>query len=115
MPESAASNSSKPVKNKSEKSASQSDNTNASANTTPSFNNMKNSIPPPVEVSRSVSMNNGKTVYVTKCNSCHALKNPGDYTVEQTYSFLKAEIPKAKLSQKETDEVTAYLIANAKR
>jgi len=60
-------------------------------------------------------MENGKTVFVTKCGGCHALKNPGDYTMDQMNTILKAEIPKAKLSSKEADEVTAYLLANSKK
>jgi hypothetical protein len=115
MPESDANNSSKSSNDKSAKSGSQSTNTNASASSTPSFNNMRNSVLPVQENSRSVSMEQGKTVYVTKCNSCHALKNPGDYTIDQMNTILKAEIPKAKLSSKEADEVTAYLLANSKK
>ena len=114
MPESDANNSSKSSNDKSAKSGTQSATTNTSATSTPSFNNMQRSVPNN-ENSRSVSMENGKTIFVTKCNNCHALKNPGDYTVDQMNTILKAEIPKAKLSSKEADEVTAYLLANTKK
>ena len=114
MPESGANNQSKPVNGKEAKTASQSSNTNAASNTTPSLNNMQRSAPNN-ENARSVSMENGKTVFVTKCGGCHALKNPGDYTMDQMNTILKAEIPKAKLSSKEADEVTAYLLANSKK
>jgi mono/diheme cytochrome c family protein len=106
MPESDANN---PSNEKSAKSGTQ------SATTTPSFNNMQKSVPPPADGPRSVNMEQGKTVFVTKCASCHALKNPGDYTVDQMNTILQAEIPKAKLSSKEAEQVTAYLLANTKK
>ena len=114
MPESGANN---PSNDKSAKSGTQTatTNTNTSATTTPSFNNMQKSAPQPDQGPRSVSMEGGKTVFVTKCVSCHALKNPGDYTVDQMNTILIAEIPKAKLSSKEAEQVTAYLLANAKK
>ena len=108
MPESGANNQSKPVN------GTQSSNSNASSNTTPSLNNMQRSAPS-IENPRAVSMENGKTVFVTKCGGCHALKNPGDYTMDQMNTILRTEIPKAKLSSKEADEVTAYLLANTKK
>ena len=114
MPESGASNQSKSENNKEAKSGTQSANTNTSATTTPSFNNMQRSVPNN-DNPRSVSMEQGKTVFVTKCNTCHALKSPGDYTADQMNTILKAEIPKAKLSSKEAEQVTAYLLANAKK
>lgn len=112
MPGSDANN---PSNDKSAKSGTQSATTNTSATTTPSFNNMQKSAPQPDQGPRSVSMEAGKTVYVTKCNTCHALKNPGDYTVDQMNTILQVEIPKAKLSSKEAEQVTAYLLANAKK
>ena len=114
IPESGANNPSKPANDKSSKSATQPANQNTSATSAPSFNNMQNSAPNN-DNPRSVSMEQGKTVFVTKCNSCHALKNPGDYTVDQMNTILKAEIPKAKLNSKEAEQVTAYLLANAKK
>ena len=114
MPESDASNSTKSSNDKSTKSGSQSTNTNTSATSTPSFNNMQRSVPNN-DNPRSVSMEQGKTVFVTKCNSCHALKNPGDYTMDQMNTILKAEIPKAKLNSKEAEQVTAYLLTNTKK
>jgi len=114
MPESGANNQSKPVNEKGTKTGTQSSNSNASSNTTPSMNNMQQSAPN-IESPRTVSMENGKTVFVTKCGGCHALKNPGDYTMDQMNTILKTEIPKAKLSSKEANEVTAYLLANTKK
>ena len=112
MPESAANN---PSNDKSAKSGTQSATTNTSATATPSFNDMQRSVPANQDNPRSVSMEQGKTVFVSKCGTCHTLKNPGDYTVDQLNTILKAEIPKAKLSNKEGEQVTAYLLANAKK
>ena len=115
MPGSDANNPSKPVNGKEEKTSGQSGNTNTSSNTTPSFNNMKGTQPVIPDGTKPVSLDAGKTVYVTKCGSCHALKNPGDYTVDQMYAILKIEIPKAKLSSKEAEQLTAYFLANTKK
>jgi len=114
MPDSGANDQSKPVNGKEAKTATQSANTNNASSSTPSLNNMQRSVPNN-ENSRFVSVENGKTVFVTKCGGCHALKNPGDYTMDQMNTILKTEIPKAKLSSKEADEVTAYLLANTKK
>jgi cytochrome c1 len=111
MPESDAKNQSGPVNEKTEKTSGQSGNTN----TSPSFNDMKGTQPVIPDGTKPLNLDAGKTVYVTKCTGCHTAKNPGDYTVDQTYSFLKVEIPKAKLSKNEAEDVTAYMIANAKR
>ncbi|HMK24553.1 MAG TPA: hypothetical protein VK483_00885 [Chitinophagaceae bacterium] len=114
MPESGAGDHSKSENSKEAKNGTQSSNTNNASSSTPSLNNMQRSAPNN-ENARSVSMENGKSVFVTKCGGCHALKNPGDYTMDQMNTILKAEIPKAKLSSKEADEVTAYLLANTKK
>ncbi len=115
MPESDANNRSGDGKDKTAKSASKTDDQNISSTTTPSFNNMQSSVPPPMESPRTISAEKGKTVYVTKCSGCHALKNPGDYTTDQWNTILLNEIPKAKLDKKESDDVTAYIISNAKK
>ena len=114
MPESDASNPARSGNDKATNSGSQSSTTNNSATSAPSFNNMQSSIPNN-DNARSVSAEKGKSVYVTKCNTCHTLKTPGDYTVDQLNTILKAEIPKAKLDSKEAEQVTAYLLANAKK
>ena len=112
MPESDANNSSKTGN---EKASKQSANSNTSSTSTPSFNDMKGLQTPIPDGTKPVDLEPGKTVYVTKCNGCHALKSPSDFTVDQTYAYLKIEKPKAKLSNKEDEQVTAYLLANAKR
>ena len=114
MPESDANNPARSNNDKVANSGSQSANTNNASTSAPSFNNMQRSVPNN-DNPRSVSAEKGKTVYVTKCNTCHALKNPGDYTVDQMNTILIAEIPKAKLDSKEAEQVTAYLLANSKK
>ncbi len=57
----------------------------------------------------------GKTVYTTKCTKCHALKVVDNYTVEKWTGILQSMIPKAKLDETESAQVTAYVTANAKK
>ena len=115
MPESGAGNPARSQNDKTANSGSASSNTNTSATTTPSFNNMKGNGSVPNNNNANLSMDQEKTVYVTKCNTCHSLKNPSDYTTDQMKNILKTEIPKANLSKKEADQVTAYLLANTKK
>ena len=117
MPESDANNQSRQASEKEEKTAKQSGTTSSSSdnNTTPAFRNMKGAQAVVPDAAIPGSLDAGKTVYVSKCGSCHALKNPSEYTVSQTYAYLKTESPKAKLDKLEGEQVTAYLIANAKR
>src|SRR2546423_12350499 len=56
----------------------------------------------------------GKTVYTAKCGKCHGLKNTTNYTADRWNSILKAMIPKAKLNDTEAQQVTAYVLSNAK-
>ncbi len=115
IPETGANNPSRPVNEKEMKEGTQTATTNNSRTTTPSFNDMKGSNNDFSEGSRNISMEKGKTIYVTKCGGCHSLKNPGDYTTDQMNNFLKIEIPKANLSKSEGDQVTAYLLSNTKK
>ena len=117
MPESDANNPSKPVNDRSGKPATQIENTNTgtNSNAAPSFNNMQTTGPQPDAGAKTGTMDKAKTIYVSKCGGCHTLKNPSDYTQEQTLNFLRTEIPKAKLSSKESDAVTAYMLENAKK
>lgn len=57
----------------------------------------------------------GKTVYTTRCNRCHGLKNTENYTEQQWTNILKSMIPKARLNEDESKQVTAYVMANAKK
>jgi mono/diheme cytochrome c family protein len=86
-------------------------NTNTAApNTTPTFDNRNNNN----DVRIPVSMELGKSTFVGKCGTCHALKQAGNYTKNQWGDILKVMTVRAKLTQAETDAVTAYLMANAK-
>jgi len=57
----------------------------------------------------------GKTVYATGCGRCHGLKPVENYTAERWTGILKSMIPKAKLNETEAQQVTAYVMANAKK
>ena len=57
----------------------------------------------------------GKTVYTTRCGRCHGLKPVDKYTATEWENILKVMIPKANLSEHESKDVTAYVMANAKK
>jgi hypothetical protein len=57
----------------------------------------------------------GKTVYETKCIRCHAMKPMAAFTEPRWDGILKIMAPKANLTQVETEQVTAYVKANAKK
>ncbi|TMI82497.1 MAG: hypothetical protein E6H10_09580 [Bacteroidetes bacterium] len=57
----------------------------------------------------------GKNVYETKCIRCHAMKPLAAFTDPRWEAILKIMVPKANLTQVETQQVTAYVKANAKR
>jgi cytochrome c5 len=57
----------------------------------------------------------GKTLYEMKCTRCHALKDPGVYPTEKWGSILKTMIPRAKIDNDQAQQVTAYVMANAKK
>ena len=57
----------------------------------------------------------GKTVYTTRCGRCHGLKNTEAYTHKEWEGILASMIPKAKLNEAEGKQVTAYVMANAKK
>jgi cytochrome c5 len=119
IPESGANIQSKPVNDKSAKSESQpvntsATNTNSQDNSVPSFGSMLKTMPSGQPELKSSNLDMGKTIFVTKCNTCHANKNSFDYTKEQMKNILKTEIPKAKLDSKEAEQLTAYLLANTK-
>jgi mono/diheme cytochrome c family protein len=57
----------------------------------------------------------GKTVFTNNCGKCHGLKNTADYTPERWQNILKSMIPKAKLNDVQAQQVTAYVLDNAKK
>src|SRR5436190_22790736 len=60
-------------------------------------------------------MASGKNVYETKCIRCHAMKPLAAFTDPRWDAILKIMVPKANLTQIETQQLTAYVKANAKR
>lgn len=57
----------------------------------------------------------GKETYVAKCQRCHSLKNPANYTTDQWVPILNNMAAKANLSDDEKANVMAYVDANAKQ
>ncbi|SRR5260221_11415140 len=57
----------------------------------------------------------GHAIFTTKCTKCHALKVVDNYTTDRWTGILKSMIPKAKLDDTESGQVTAYVMANAKK
>jgi mono/diheme cytochrome c family protein len=57
----------------------------------------------------------GQTVYETKCKQCHALKNTENFAAEKWPGIMKSMAPKAKLTEEETNQVTAYVMTHAKK
>jgi|CXWL01.1.fsa_nt_gi hypothetical protein len=70
---------------------------------------------PAQETAAMTPMDQGKTVFTTKCGKCHALKNTGDYTPAQWDNILKAMSPRARLSSDEEKRLVMYIKANAKQ
>jgi mono/diheme cytochrome c family protein len=68
-----------------------------------------------VDVSHAQMVAQGNTVYTTRCGRCHALKPVENYTADRWTGILKSMIPKAKLTDAEADQVTAYVMENAKK
>ncbi|MEO8405915.1 MAG: cytochrome c [Chitinophagaceae bacterium] len=57
----------------------------------------------------------GKVLYTTKCSKCHGTKDVTAYTTARWEGILRAMIPKAKLNDDESRQVTAYAMVNAKK
>lgn len=51
----------------------------------------------------------GRSIYVSKCNSCHGLYSPDSYSVNQWKQILSSMAPKAGLSSSENQLVTKYV------
>ena len=70
---------------------------------------------PTVELTDAVSIALGKTIFETRCGRCHGLKNTADYTSQRWEGILRSMTPKARLTQTEIQQVTAYVKANSKK
>jgi cytochrome c5 len=51
----------------------------------------------------------GRTLYVNNCNSCHTLFSPDSYTPNQWKSILSSMAPKTSMSASEVLLVTKYV------
>ncbi|MEI9809973.1 MAG: cytochrome c [Bacteroidota bacterium] len=56
-----------------------------------------------------------KTIYEGKCIRCHDMKPVDAYTPDRWTSILKSMIPKTRLNDEQARQVTAYVMANAKK
>ena len=50
-----------------------------------------------------------RSLYVSRCSSCHRLHLPSEYTARQWVRILKAMQPKAKLSDAQSKQLLIYL------
>jgi mono/diheme cytochrome c family protein len=57
----------------------------------------------------------GKTIYDGKCAKCHKPKDVAAYTPERWTGILNKMVPKAKLDDEETKQVTAFVMVNSKK
>ena len=55
----------------------------------------------------------GKGIYTTKCSKCHATKDVTAFTTTRWEGILQKMIPKAKLNETESQQVTAYVMEYA--
>jgi hypothetical protein len=56
----------------------------------------------------------GKQTFLAKCGRCHKLKDPANYTTDKWATIMNRMSVKAKLDSTETQNVLAYVQANAK-
>jgi trimethylamine-N-oxide reductase (cytochrome c) len=59
-------------------------------------------------------MEDGKKLYVTHCTSCHAMKNPSEFTAAQWNSILPSMSRKAKIDDATQTSIRKYLLASCK-
>lgn len=70
---------------------------------------------PKMDEAQATIIAQGKTIYTTRCNRCHGLKNVSKYTSAHWDNILKSMIPKARLNETEAQQVTAYVKEYAKK
>lgn len=56
----------------------------------------------------------GRTIFESKCNKCHGLKDPATRTVEKLEKVLPSMFRKSNLSDEQGALVRAYLLSKAK-
>jgi len=80
---------------------------------TPIINNNNTTLSLPVATDEATILQ-GKSVFEAKCGRCHGLKNVSSYTEQRWDGILRQMAPKARLTETETQQVAAYVKANAK-
>ena len=78
-------------------------------NTTPATETAK------TDATHAALVEQGKGIFTTKCSKCHATKDVTAYTTTRWEGILKNMIPKAKLNEAESQQVTAYVMEYAKK
>jgi mono/diheme cytochrome c family protein len=56
-----------------------------------------------------LELQQGRSLYISNCNSCHALVSPDDYTPAQWKSILSSMAPRTTMSSSEILLVTKYV------
>ena len=82
---------------------------------TPNISNNSSPVVTTTEVTGEAAIAAGKTIYQSKCNRCHNLKTVGAYDMHSWDGILKIMAPRARLTETEILQVTAYITANAKK
>jgi len=62
-----------------------------------------------------VQLAEGKTIWENSCQKCHKLYSPENYTVRKWENILPRMSKRAKLDDKQSAHVRAYLLTNAKK
>jgi mono/diheme cytochrome c family protein len=70
---------------------------------------------PPAATASTGDVAAGKDTYVAKCQRCHELKNPGDFSSSRWVRIVDDMAPKAHLDDAEKANVLAYVQAHAKQ
>jgi cytochrome c5 len=60
-------------------------------------------------------LNNGKQVYYAKCSTCHAAKNPEDYTADRWVKIVDWMGPRAKITAEEKENILVFVKELAKK
>jgi len=84
------------------------------ASITPIINNAP-IVTSPTVATDEATISQGKTVFEAKCARCHGLKNVSNYTQQRWDGILRTMAPRARLTETETQQVAAYVKANAKK
>lgn len=57
----------------------------------------------------------GQVVFNNRCDRCHGLPEPGQYTIKRWETIMASMASRAKLSKEDRIHVSAWVIANAKQ